>query len=191
MPRIRHSAVGHQHYLRNLYPIGFAFNTALTDVNSTANDYYASPLIVPARCTLRRIGIRLGSQTNSGNMMLGFHDSDGDPPLPNNRVAQTASIAVAALSIRDWHWYTPTTEPTLRPGFYYVGWIDDTIFSDGVAGFQVYQTSVLQTTVNNTLFDGVIGSYSQAVGAFSVPDPFIEVEQHVKCWALGIIVEVT
>ena len=157
--------------------------------DSTANRYVASPIIVPFRCRVDKIGVWAGGQVNSGQFMLGLHDSDVNL-LPNALVCQTAAANVVGLSSNLLQFRVPTTTPTIQPGLYYVGYICDTTYALGVAGMRVMTVFIAQVVDAGLLtFDGFGAAYIQNMGGFLMPDPFVEVlsDTHiVSCLALKV-----
>lgn len=156
-------------YLRFHYPIGICLHSAPSTDSPVANRLIVTPIQIPFRRRVVKLGIQPGLVV-SGNFMLAFYADLNE--FPEVLVCGTASTAVATLTANHWSWITPTSTPIIDAGLYYIGSICNESYVGGVSGMQLNRTSL---ATGGTPFDAFGGSYRQDVGAFTLPDPMVEV----------------
>lgn len=187
MPRISAETRGiyYNHYQRLLYT-GYSNYEVFAGAgpSSTALRYRASPIVLPVNCRIDEIGI-LCSQANTGTILMGVHNSDTND-LPDELVCETAAQAMGAFAANTWSWIAPTTTPQVDSGHYYVGWIGSVDWADGVAGFRTFQRDCSRIGV----FDVIYGIYRETVLVYSIPDPFVEVQES-ETWLMAMGLHVT
>lgn len=141
---------------------------------SVANTYTCSPIEIPFKCQVNKIGILIGLLVN-GNLKLGLHSSTA--LIPDLRIATTASVAVNTLATDDYNFIAPTTTVTINAGLYWVGGICDANYVIATSGvqFRYSQLSSQNTTKwNDSIYNAI---YNEAVGSLNVPSPMTPVHQ--------------
>lgn len=192
MTYTRVSAAKRSTYERLLYVLGnlsqadYLANT--TNSDSVANEYKCSPIVIPKRCRIDKIGIYVGGGAVSGNLILAVHASKND--LPTTKVCQTAPTAVGGLQATAVNWLAVINPPIVEAGLYFVGWICSENYVAATSGIRVYEADVHTFAGAEDWSDGIYGIYSENVGGFSVPSPMTPVADGDR-WLYEMVLKVT
>jgi len=145
------------------------FNVAGANIDAVADRYFASPIVIPFRCRIDKIGI-YPSVPLTGNCLLGLHRSTGTTVLvPSTKVCGTAAFNANTMIDTAWKWVAPTTAEIVPAGFYFAGWVNSIVYQNGVSGMRA-KAFRMDGTDGTTWNDGACaGTYHLAAVGGIVP----------------------
>lgn len=149
-------------------------------IGSVANRAWAHYIELKHGGVVTKLGIKVNDTEALGNIQLGLYDS------AFNRICVTAITPTAALLTLRWNWIATTTNPLLQAGYYWVAFVCDQNYVNGVSGCLLYMNDRSQTDMVDSADLGNWGRVRMD-NAYPLPDPLVPVnDNNSYVLAMGI-----